>query len=77
MAVQNSKEPLAPGCCPLLSQMDLARRWGRSESEIVLASAVGAGPLFVKINGMLNYPLDEVRKYEQACLPVTARAVNG
>ena len=52
----------------LLTQPELAQRWRRSESEISLASAVGVGPRFVRVNGTLCYPLEEVRKYERACL---------
>ncbi len=52
----------------LLTQPELAQRWRRSEPEISLASAVGVGPRFVRVNGMLCYPLEEVRKYERACL---------
>jgi predicted transcriptional regulator len=41
----------------LLSQQDLARRWGRSETAIGLASAVGVGPRYVKIDGAIRYCL--------------------
>jgi hypothetical protein len=51
-----------------LSQQDLARRWGRTECAIGLASALGSGPRYVKIDGMLHYPVDAVRQYEQDCL---------
>lgn len=51
-----------------LSQNELAKRWGRSESMIGLASAVGVGPSHVKIDGVLHYPLEEVQRYERACL---------
>ena len=52
----------------LISQQELAKRWGRSESAIMLASAVGAGPRYVKIDGALKYPVEEIQKYERACL---------
>ncbi|MEO7108075.1 MAG: hypothetical protein ABIZ09_16995 [Rhodoferax sp.] len=52
----------------LLSQGELAKRWGRSESAISLATAVGAGPRYVKIDGYIKYPVDEVQRYERACL---------
>ena len=52
----------------LLSQSELAKRWGRSESAISLATAVGAGPRYVKIDGAIKYPVDEVQRYERACL---------
>ncbi|MEI8158008.1 MAG: hypothetical protein WCH60_14180 [Burkholderiales bacterium] len=52
----------------LLSQGELAKRWGRTESAISLATAVGAGPRYVKIDGAIRYPVDEVQRYERACL---------
>jgi hypothetical protein len=52
----------------LLSQGELAKRWGRSESAISLATAVGAGPRYVKVDGAIKYPFDEVQRYERACL---------
>jgi hypothetical protein len=52
----------------LLSQRELAKRWGRSESAISLATAVGAGPRYVKIDGAIKYPFDEIQRYERACL---------
>ena len=52
----------------LLTGRELANRWGRSESAIVLASALGVGPRYLKIDGSLKYPLHEVQQYEQACL---------
>lgn len=52
----------------LLTQRELAQRWGRSEAMISLASAVGAGPSYLKVNGKIVYPQDEVQRYERACL---------
>jgi len=51
-----------------LTQRELAQRWGRSEAAIGLASAVGVGPRPVKANGVLQYPVEEVQRYERACL---------
>jgi len=51
-----------------ITQQDLACRWGRTVAAIGLASALGVGPKYVKIDGVLRYPLDEVQKYERACL---------
>lgn len=51
-----------------LSQRELATRWSRSETAIGLASAVGVGPRYVKIDGALQYPVEEVQRYERACL---------
>jgi hypothetical protein len=52
----------------LLSQRELAQRWGRTESAISLATAVGAGPRYVKIDGVIRYPVEEIQRYERACL---------
>ena len=49
----------------LLSQQELAKRWGRSVSAIGLSSALGLGPKYVKYAGALRYPVEEVQKYEQ------------
>lgn len=53
---------------PMLSQQELAQRWGRSVCAIGLSSAVGLGPRYVKAGGMLMYPVAEVQKYERARL---------
>ena len=52
----------------LLSQRELAQRWGRSETAIGLATAVGVGPRYVKIDGAIRYPVEEIQRYERACL---------
>jgi hypothetical protein len=52
----------------LLSQRELAKRWGRTDDQIRLTSAVGVGPKFLKIDGQIMYPWDEVQRYERACL---------
>lgn len=51
-----------------ITQQELAVRWGRSVAAIGLASALGVGPRYVKQNGVLCYPMDEVQRYERACL---------
>ena len=52
----------------MLSQQELALRWGRSASAIGLCSAIGLGPRYVKHEGALRYPVEEVQKYERAHL---------
>ncbi|NVO05757.1 MAG: DNA-binding protein [Rhodoferax sp.] len=51
-----------------LSQQELAQRWGRSVTAIGLRSAVGLGPRYIKEAGAIKYPVEEVQKYERACL---------
>ncbi len=50
---------------PLITQQELARRWKRSETSISFASAVGVGPRYVKVDGLVKYPMDEVQRYER------------
>jgi hypothetical protein len=57
--------PMTPSS---LSQQELAQRWGRTTSAIGLASALGVGPKYIKLGGSLRYPMDEVQRYERACL---------
>jgi hypothetical protein len=52
----------------LLTQQELALRWGRSACAIGLASAMGLGPKYVKHEGALRYPVEEVQKFERARL---------
>ena len=52
----------------LLTGRELAKRWGRSESAISLATAVGAGPRYIKVDGAVRYPVEEIQRYERACL---------
>ncbi|MES2948086.1 MAG: DNA-binding protein [Pseudomonadota bacterium] len=59
---------MAASATKLLSQSELAKRWGRSESAISLAAAVGAGPRYVKIDGAIRYPFEEIQRYERACM---------
>ncbi len=52
----------------LLSLSQLAARWNRTETALRLATAVGVGPHYVKSHGQIMFSLDEVQKYERACL---------
>ena len=52
----------------LITQSELAKRWGKSETVISLASAIGAGPRYLKVDGQIVYAQDEVQRYERACL---------
>ena len=52
----------------LLSQRELAARWAKSESTLGWFRAVGVGPRYVKVSGEIKYPVDEIQKYERACL---------
>ena len=52
----------------LITQLELAQRWGQSESAIRLSTALGLGPRYVKIDGAIMYPLERVRRHEQTHL---------
>jgi len=52
----------------LLTGRELAQRWGRSETAIGLSAAVGVGPRYVKIGGAVRYPVEEVQRFERACM---------
>jgi len=52
----------------MLSQEELAERWGVSVVLIGLYSAVGLGPKYVREGGFLRFPMEEVQKYEHAHL---------
>jgi predicted site-specific integrase-resolvase len=62
-SLQNSMESKSPH---LLSQEELAERWGVSVVLIGLYSAVGLGPKYVREGGFLRFPMEEVQKYEHA-----------
>ena len=50
----------------LLTAAELAKRWRGKITEGTLANwrAQGKGPRFVKMGGVILYPLDQVEKYE-------------
>ena len=37
-------------------------------SQRELASSVGVGPRYIKVDGEIRYPVDEVQIYERSCL---------
>jgi hypothetical protein len=52
----------------LISQKELAQRWGKPEASIGWFRAIGVGPHYVKVDGEVLYAVDEIEKYERACL---------
>lgn len=52
----------------LLTGRELAQRWGRSETAINLSAAVGVGPSYIKIGGAVRFPVEEVLRFERACM---------
>ena len=60
---------------PMLTCHELAKRWGRSEAAISLATAVGVGPRCVKNAGLVLFPLEEIRRYEQESTLLSATKV--
>lgn len=66
MFLPNPKHTMEMQNPAMLSQQELAKRWGRSVCAIGLSSAVGLGPKYIKHDGALCYPVEEVQKYERA-----------
>ena len=52
----------------LLSQRELAQRWGSPEATINRFRSEGIGPRHVEISGSAMYPVEEIQKFERACL---------
>ena len=54
----------------LLTAAELAKRWRGKITEGTLANwrAQGKGPRFVKMGGVILYPLDQVEKHEKESL---------
>ena len=52
----------------LLSQRELAQRWGSAEATINHFRSKGIGPRHVNVSGCAMYPVEEVQKFERACL---------
>jgi len=77
MSVSSATPAMETQTQRMLSQQELAQRWGRSVSAIGLSSAVGLGPRYVKADGALRYPMEEVQKYERtyACTDSTLSPV--
>jgi hypothetical protein len=50
----------------MLSKEELAKRWGLSTVLIGLYSAIGLGPRFVREDGMLKFPIGQVREFERS-----------
>lgn len=52
----------------LLSQRELAQRWGSAEATINHFRSEGIGPRHVDVSGHVMYPVEEIQKFERACL---------
>jgi hypothetical protein len=52
----------------LLALSALAQRWNRSETTLSMASALGIGPGYVKVHGRIMFSLDDIERFERACL---------
>lgn len=50
----------------MLSQQELALRWGKPVSFIGLFSALGIGPKYVKKPDGVMYLIEEVQRYERS-----------
>lgn len=52
---------------PLLTQRDLAKRWGNSGRTLERWRVNGIGPEYLRLNGRVRYRLDAVLAFEEAC----------
>lgn len=55
-----------PRVAPVLSELDVARRWGKSIRTLQRLRGNGMGPIFLRIGGRIHYLLTDVEAFEQA-----------
>lgn len=51
-----------------LNQIQLAERWGVSESTLERWRTDGIGPVFLKLQGRVLYRVEDIHAYEADCL---------
>jgi len=51
-----------------LTQRELADRWNKSEATIERYRSDGVGPVYLKIGGKVMYRIEDIEKFERACL---------
>ena len=52
----------------LLSQRELAQRWSSPEDTLNHFRSQGIGPRYIDVRGNAMYPVEEIQKFERACL---------
>ncbi len=60
--------PVAPHERRVLSEMELAQRWGVSPKTLQRWRTEGRGPHYLKLSKRVTYPLEVVTAYEHSAL---------
>jgi len=60
--------PSAPNERRVLSEIELAQRWGVSSKTLQRWRSEGRGPHYLKLSKRVTYPLDVVTEYERSAL---------
>lgn len=63
--------PMAPHERRVLSETELAHRWGVSPKTLQRWRTEGRGPQYLKLSKRVTYPLDAVTEYERCALHVS------
>jgi len=69
----------APSERRVLSETELAHRWGVSPKTLQRWRTEGRGPKYLKLSKRVTYPLEAITEYERCALHVSTseRVVNG
>ena len=60
--------PTAPNERRVLSEIELAQRWGVSSKTLQRWRTEGRGPHYLKLSKRVTYPLEVVTEYERSAL---------
>ncbi len=60
-----------------LSTRELAKRWKTSESKIEADRHLGRGAPYVKLGGLVRYPLSRIEAYEESVLVDPTNSIAG
>lgn len=60
--------PTAPNERRVLSEIELAQRWGVSSKTLQRWRSEGRGPHYLKLSKRVTYPLEVVTEYERSAL---------
>ena len=63
--------PVAPHERRVLSEIELAQRWGVSPKTLQRWRSEGRGPHYYKLSKRVSYPLETVTEYEHGALHVS------
>lgn len=69
----------APSERRVLSETELAHRWGVSPKTLQRWRTEGRGPKYLKLSKRVTYPLEAITEYERCALHISTseRVVNG